>query len=250
MNAALQRKRLHKTALSLRHPLYRTALRHRVLPAVEHEAVLATLGSISSVIDVGANVGQFAVVARRCFPAATIVSFEPLPGPRKRLQILFAGDAAFSCSELALADVAGPVPFHVAGADDSSSLLRVAARQVEEFPGTRCVETVTVQAERLDRVLEERAELPGALLLKLDTQGSELAVLRGAECTLARVTALIVEVSFVGLYEGQGSTTEVVRFLLDHGFGLAAAYDVKSSRRTGEPIQCDLAFVRAGGPGP
>ena len=61
-------------------PAWRDALRrHRVAAGVEHARVLRNLGPVGTVVDIGANRGQFALAARHCFADARIVSFEPLP---------------------------------------------------------------------------------------------------------------------------------------------------------------------------
>jgi hypothetical protein len=106
------------------------------------------------------------------------------------------------------------------------------------------VGTLEVEVARLDDVLADRAPLDGPTLLKLDTQGTELAVLQGAEATLAEIHHVILEASFVELYVGQAQATELVAHLLERGFDLRAVYDVKSSVHTGEPIQADLVFSR------
>lgn len=243
MDLGLQRKRIEKLRSTVRHPVLRRALRHKVLPAVEHLPVLDPLPGMELVVDVGANVGQFAAVARHCWPQARIVSFEPLPAARERLLALFEHDPRFECRPLALTDHEGTDDFHVTGHDDSSSLLPVAARQVTEW-AIDDVAVLQVDTARLDDVLPE-ADLPdGPILVKLDTQGTELDVLRGGPALLARATHLIVEVSFVELYEGQADAAQITRHLVEHGWDLAAVYDVKASRRTGEPLQADALFVR------
>ena len=244
-NLALQRKRVEKALAALRQPDLRRALRQRVLPATEHLPVLAGLPEVALVVDIGANVGQFALVARHRWPQARIVSFEPLPDCAAQARALFAGDGRFECRCLALTDVAGTAAFHVTGAEDSSSLLPVARRQVEEF-ATDEARVLQVETGRLDDVLPA-ADLPAAgepILVKLDTQGTELAVLQGGLALLARATHLLVEVSFVELYEGQADAADITRFLVEHGWDLASVYDVKVSRRTGEPLQADALFVR------
>ena len=69
-----------KLAGILRVPAWRVALLyHRVAAGVEHAVVLRSLGPLSTVVDIGANRGQFALAARHCCPQGRIVSFEPLP---------------------------------------------------------------------------------------------------------------------------------------------------------------------------
>jgi FkbM family methyltransferase len=243
LDLGLQRKRFDKVRLSLRHPDLRRALRQKVLPAVEHLPVLDRLPPMDLVVDVGANVGQFALVARHLWPRAQILSFEPLPQAAAQLRAVFAGDPRFECRPLALTDHTGTEAFHVTSHDDSSSLLPVAERQVEEF-ATDGVAVLEVETARLDDAVPA-ADLPaGPILLKLDTQGTELDVLRGGTAVLARTSHVVVEVSFVELYQGQADAADITRFLVEHGFDLQAAYDVKTSRRTGEPLQADLVFAR------
>jgi FkbM family methyltransferase len=247
MDLATQRKRVQKGLVALRHPVYRGALRRKVLAAVEHEPVVAGLGPVGTVLDVGANVGQFALVARKVFPAARILSFEPFPAAAARLGEVFAGDPSFELVPLALSDEAGRHTFHVAAAEDSSSLLPIGDRQVAEFAHTRSVGAIEVDVARLDDVLADRPPLAGPVLLKLDTQGTELAVLRGADKSLGQVDHVILEASFVELYVGQARATELVAHLLDRGFQLGAVYDVKTSIHTGEPLQADFVFSRRSG---
>lgn len=215
-----------------------------MLPAVEHQPVLKQLTGVTAVIDVGANIGQFAIVAREVFPTAPIISFEPLAGAGSKLRHLFKGDERFEHIALALSETEGTVPFHLSGADDSSSLLPLASRQVAEFPATRSVDTLQVPTRRMDAALASHDLPTGGVLLKLDTQGTELAILRGASEILERVRYIIVEASFVELYEGQASAAEITAFLSDRRWRLQAVYDVKSSRLTGEPIQADFVFER------
>jgi FkbM family methyltransferase len=245
VNLGLQRKRAHKALTAARHPVLRRALRHKVLPATEHLPVLRHLPEVALVVDIGANVGQFALVARYRWPEARIVSFEPLAACAAQVRTLFAGDARFECRLLALTDHAGTDTFHVTGQEDSSSLLPVAARQVEEF-ATDEARVVRVETARLDDALPVAALPDGgaAILVKIDTQGTELAVLQGGEALLGRATHLLVEVSFVELYQGQADAGEVTTWLADRGWDLRSVYDVKTSRRTGEPLQADVLFVR------
>jgi hypothetical protein len=93
-------------------------------------------------------------------------------------------------------------------------------------------------------VFAGRPALEGPVLLKLDTQGTELAVLQGGPAVLAQVTHVILEASFVELYVGQARATDLVAHLLDAGFELRSVYDVKTSTHTGEPIQADFVFSR------
>jgi FkbM family methyltransferase len=196
------------------------------------------------VIDVGANRGQFALFAARRFPDASLICFEPLPDARLRLERALGDRARLRLSEFAVSDTTGPAQFHVAMADDSSSLLPIGSRQRDAFPGTRERCVITVQVRRLDDVLTAD-ELVGPTLMKVDVQGSELSVLEGAEQLLASVDALLVEASFVELYDGQALAGDVVEHLHGRRFTCRGVWSVAYGPRN-ECLQGDFLFARDG----
>jgi FkbM family methyltransferase len=220
-------------------PAYaRAFLKTRTAAAVEHEALLHQLAP-ATVIDVGANKGQFALAARRALPQAILHAFEVLPGPLAILRRNLSGDAHFTAHALALSDAAGEAKFHVASREDSSSLLGVGAAQEAVFD-VREARAIRVKTARLDDLgLVETC--PGPILLKLDVQGAELQVLRGAEGVLDRIALIYVECSYVELYEGQALFPEVRAWLEARGFRFEAAYNTHSDPKLG-PVQADMLF--------
>ena len=223
-------------------PAYWRALRHGVAAAVEHDAA-ALDHAYRTVVDVGANRGQFLLVAARRFPAARLIAFEPLAGPREVLRRAVPRRRPVRLFDLALADRPGTATFHVSRADDSSSLLPIAATQVEAFPGTDEVAQVTVKTARLDEVLSA-GDLTEPVLLKIDVQGGELGVLRGATGILPSITTVLVECSFRELYEGQPTADAVIRFLHERDFDLSSVGSVTTAA-DGRAVQADLVFERA-----
>ena len=233
--------RARKLALVLRHTGYWRGLRHGVAAAVEHEGA-ALDHSYRTVIDVGANRGQFLLLAARRFPTAALIAFEPLLQPRDLLRRAVPRGRAVRVLDLALSDRAGTATFHVSRADDSSSLLPIASAQVSTFPGTDEVAQVPVRTARLDEVLSV-GDLDQPVLLKIDAQGAELGILLGATGVLSAVATVLVECSFAQLYEGQPAAGAVVRFLHDHGFELYSVGPV-TTNSDGRPVQADLVFER------
>ena len=129
--------KLAKLLSILRARPYRLALlRYGVAAGVEHERVLSGL-DCRSVIDVGANRGQFSLVARHCFPEAVIIAFEPLAGPARRYRQVFGGDSRVSLHQQALGSRPASATMHVSRKDDSSSLLPMTPSQCNIFPDRR-----------------------------------------------------------------------------------------------------------------
>lgn len=239
--ALVNLRRVRKLVLVLRHPAYWRGLRHGVAAAVEHEGA-ALDHRYRTVIDVGANRGQFLLLAARRFPEAALLAFEPLAGPRERLREVVPRRRPVRLFEVALSNSAGTATFHVSRADDSSSLLPISTVQVSTFPGTDEVGQVEVRTARLDEVLGP-VDLASPVLLKIDAQGAELAVMEGATRLLPAVATVLVECSFAELYEGQPTADDVIRFLHGHGFRLHSVGSVTTDGG-GRPVQADLVFER------
>ena len=238
--------RARKLAAVLPHPAYWRGLRHGVAASVEHEAA-ALDHSYRTVIDVGANRGQFLLLAARRFPDAALLAFEPLPVARSVLRRAIPRRRPLRLFDLALSSNAGTATFHVSRADDSSSLLPISRTQVSTFPGTDEVAQVAVRTARLDEVLAPD-DLDPPVLLKIDAQGGELGVLKGATGLLPDVTTILVECSFAELYEGQPKVGAIVDFLHGHGFSLHSVCPVTTARG-GRPVQADLVFEQAAAAG-
>ena len=229
-----------KLAAILKSPYYRTRfLRHRVAAGVEHARILSGL-DCRTVVDIGANRGQFALVARRCLPRARVLSFEPLPAAAATFRTVFADDDRVTLHEVAIGPVRGNATLHISRRDDSSSLLPITSTQVALFPGTAEVATATVRVAPLREFMLVPDILPPALL-KLDVQGFELEALRGCEDMLGQFAYVYVECSFVELYSSQALADEVIAWLRKRGFKFCGVHNTDIDRN-GRAIQADFLF--------
>ncbi len=236
--ARLARTRASKLSKLATRPSLWSPLRAGVAASVEHLSV-PLRSDVRTVLDVGASRGQFALHAAYRFPDATILCFEPLPQSREALNKVLG--ERVRVYPTAVGAEAGTAQINVSAQDDSSSLLPIGARQVAEFPGTGPETTLDVNVITIDSVVTD--DLAGPILLKIDVQGFELDVLRGATNVLERIDEIFVECSFVELYEGQALADEVVAFLLPHGLRLVGLYGI-SYASDGGALQADLLFRR------
>jgi FkbM family methyltransferase len=235
--------RVQKLLGILREPVYRRALRHGVAASIEHEAIpLRT--DFRTVIDVGANRGQFALFAAHHFPGAKLICFEPQPAPRALLKRVIDGTAPLRVLDVAVGASNEVAEFHIAEADDSSSLLMSNQRQQRAFPGAESNRSISVEIRRLDEVLTS-SDLVPPVLLKIDVQGGELGVLRGAQGLLGSIDVVLLEASFVELYVGQALVDELWTFLNGHGFTCRGIWSATYGT-TGECLLADLLFARRG----
>lgn len=225
-------------------PVWRKALfRQRVAAGVEHVSVLRHLCTLRTVVDVGANRGQFALVARHCFPQAQIVSFEPLPEPASVYRAVFSDDACTRLIPTAVGPESGEAMIHLSARDDSSSLLPITENQNALFPGTAEAGTIAIRVARLDEHLSAEAIVAPALL-KLDVQGFELQALEGCEDLLSCFAWIYAECSFIELYEGQAFADVIIAWLRERGFVLDGVYNMAYAT-DGKAIQADFLFKRA-----
>jgi FkbM family methyltransferase len=233
--------RLRKLAYSARRPALWGPMRAGVVPSVDHAALIRRLRP-ATVIDVGAHSGQFALLVRSECPKAKVISFEPQPEPGAQYRRFLGASAELRM--VALGETMGEATLNVTRASDSSSLLPIGEEQVTRFPGTDRVAELTVPVSTLDTEFPDPCSLAGPVLLKIDVQGFELAVLRGAAGLLAVAQWIYVELSFVELYSGQPLAPAVIRFLDDHGFEMSGAFNM-SEGPNGESVQADFLFTRA-----
>lgn len=225
----------------LPNPVFRHGLRFGVGAAIEHRGVLAPM-TLETIVDVGGNVGQFSLLARALHPTARIFAFEPLPDAAARYRQVFADDARVQLFEAAIAPDAGTATMHVSASADSSSLLPISDRQSELFPGTQEVGVTDVEAGPLAQFVSAR-EIAAPALLKIDVQGFELEVLRGAGELLTAFEHVYVEASFEALYEGQALADDVIAHMLAAGFSEVGRHNI-SYGPDGAPIQADFLFHR------
>lgn len=212
-----------------------------VAPSIEHRDSLGHL-SPDVVLDVGANKGQFALFSRVTFPDAVIHSFEPIEAAYRTLISHRCLRNNFNAYHLALTDKTGDATINLSRADDSSSLLPIGNLQTSYYPGTEMVGQEVIKTDTLDNQFQE--EWQGRnVLLKIDVQGTELQVLKGASNNLDRIGHIYAELSFMELYKGQALGTEIIEFLSGFGFEVYSISNISRTRHD-RLVQADFLFTR------
>ena len=129
---------------------------------------------ITVVLDVGANVGQYAARLRQGGWGGRIVSFEPLPTARAALTQAAAADPLWQIAPpMALGASAGTVTLNVSAKSDMSSTLPFLPEMAELLDSAAYTGTVAAPLARLDEVFDQYAVNDDKVLLKIDTQGTE-----------------------------------------------------------------------------
>ncbi len=199
---------------------------------------------IKTIVDVGANKGQFAQKTTLLFPDAKFYCFEPLLGPFQILERWSLNiNANIEVFNLALGDERGKTDmnYHI-NHDLSSSILKSTELTSDIYPITKNQEIVSVNIDTLDDFFSDKVEsIQADLLIKLDVQGFEDRVIKGGKKVFSIAKAVIIEVNIDSLYEGQASFNKLVVLLSDLGFDYAGNIEQAYSNQ-GKCIYLDALF--------
>jgi FkbM family methyltransferase len=205
--------------------------------------------SIVHLIDVGARAG----LAKRWNPflkQIRALGFEPDPVECTRLN---AQKSAVRYLPTALGEHDGEsATLHITSQPGCSSILRPNRSLLRHYPYGAQMEvtkTIPVTLERMDTVCQREGFVPD--VIKIDTQGSELAILKGAGALLKNVIAVETEVEFIPMYEGQPLFSDMDLWMREQGFQLRGLRRVfwrrngtHNSARGGQIAHGDALWIR------
>jgi len=199
--------------------------------------------NIKTVLDVGASDGAFSTKARSIFPDAMIYAFEPIPQSYDKLIKKFKADSKFKAFNVALGDNTGKLDFFKNEHIGASSFMKISDLQINAHPYTKDYSKIKVNIDRLDNYTEDLKINPN-ILLKLDVQGYEIEVLKGAEKLLEEVKIVFSEVCFDYLYEGQPLFGDIIDFLSLRGYRISGIENIAQSIKDGTYLNADVFFIR------
>jgi FkbM family methyltransferase len=196
-----------------------------LLPLIEQEHLQRFFRhfQVDCIFDVGANAGQYADMVRTsCGFSGPIISFEPIPTMAARLERRAARTNNWHIEQTVLGSCVEPVNFHVMEGDQFSSMNR--PKSDGAISSEPIVETLSMQSTTLKDHFDRYQRLLGFKrpFLKMDTQGSDLEVARGAADRLKQFVGIQSEISFEPLYENIPTAAESLDFYRSQGFTLSA----------------------------
>jgi FkbM family methyltransferase len=185
----------------------------------------------ANIIDVGAFEGDWSRMARSIWPASKVIMFEP--NAAKSDQVFRASRAidATLFQDLLGANDGAEVTFNIM--ESGSSIMN------ERSPLPRVQETRKLR--RLDTVIPH---LEGSSFLKIDAQGYELEILRGAETILPNIDVILLEVSVIEINEGAPLVSDVTTFMKEIGFVTCEILEIHRRPLDQALNQIDMIFVR------
>jgi len=200
--------------------------------------------NIKTVIDTGANTGQYASQLLRTGFKGTIYSFEPISKPFQILKKHAEGNSHWHPIQSAIGSKDDESFINVSENIVSSSIYEVNDNSLSAEPSTRTVRKEKIKVITLDSFFGKGNLLERDILLKLDVQGFELEALRGGIKALKEIRIIQAELSFVPLYKEAPLFLEVVSFLESQGFEIFTIFPGFRDATTGRLLQADGLFIK------
>jgi FkbM family methyltransferase len=200
---------------------------------------------IEAVVDVGANLGQYALRLRAAGWRGPILSVEPIPEVNRILRDRAAADPGWEvAAPFAAGAEDGEVALEVSAEADMSSTLRQSPLLRRISPSSEVLRRVTVPRRRLDGADLLAGRPWQRLFVKVDVQGAEPAVLAGLAGVWDRVRGLQLELALLPLYEDERPWLDLVGDLAGRGFAPYLMFPGYFSRALGRQVQLDVVFYR------
>lgn len=213
-------------------------------PLAEERTALDTardvLGDAPVAVDIGANVGRWTHGFLDLYPQARVVMVEAQPELMPTLRQFSDAHPSIIAVNAVLSDAEGEHDFYVCHGDRHSS----GSSLLPELTGAP-LERRSVTTTTVDTLLESLSLTATVDIMKLDTQGSELDILRGASRTLETVKCLQLEISLIHYNKGGPLLAEVVAFLRERGFFVRDLFDLKYAPDTHHLTHVDCIFSRS-----
>lgn len=200
---------------------------------------------INKVFDVGANTGQYAETLFNNGYKGKIVSFEPLTEAYNTLLLKKNKHKEWEVAErCAIGEQDKEISINISKNLWSSSILPILSSHTKYAPESQYIDTEKVQMFKMDTICPKYIEEDDIIFLKMDVQGYEKFVLKGAENILNRIKGIQTECSLIPLYDGEMLFNESIKNIESKGFTLCDIIPGFRDRSSGKLLQADCIFFK------
>ena len=201
---------------------------------------------IDLVFDIGANVGQYATGIMDAGYKHKVVSFEPLSSARAIINKKSNGFPNWSVApRCAIGSKKEEIEINISANSVSSTLLNMLDSHIDGAPESKIIGKEKVQVFPLDEIGPGYIGNAKNIFLKIDVQGFEQEVLKGAGEMVAKATGIEMEISLVPLYENQTwLLPQILEYMAEKGFVLTSIVPAFTDNKTGKVLQCNGIFYR------
>ncbi len=214
---------------------------HGIYATVELEKLVKDIKAPETIIDIGSNKGQFILLMEQIFPNKIVYSFEPIIEMINKQKKFYKYKKNITFHNLALGSSICSKEFLITNRMDSSSFLKVVSN-TNKSKNYNVIEKRDIKVSTLDEIfLNEK--IPHPILIKMDVQGYELEVLKGAKNLLNKTDYLLLEVSENEMYQNQPTEKIIIEYLKDLNFEIFKANNWLSIKNTNFK-QRDILFYK------
>ncbi len=226
---------------------YDLVKKKKSLSIENHTINLIKQNKINLVLDVGANIGQFAKTLRESGYRGEIHSFEPVLETYQLLKEAAQPDPKWYPHNFALGSKQGDSVINVTKASDFASILEPNSYGQERFKNNIVTSTQEITISTLDIFLTEHIADAHKknIFLKMDTQGYDLEVFFGCKAFLNNIKCLLSELSFTPIYEGMPHYLEALKIYERHGYKITNLYPISHQKENLSLIEMDCIMVKA-----
>jgi FkbM family methyltransferase len=200
--------------------------------------------NVNTILDVGANEGQYASQVIKQGYTGKIYSFEPISTVYNSLEKKAAISPQWSAFKLGVGSREEETMINVSENFVSSSIFKVNNESISANPQTKIVRQEKIKITTIDDFFDSKGPFDKNVMLKLDIQGFELEALKGAIKSMPGIKLIQSELSFVKIYDNIPLFGEVVQFLEKNGYEVFTIIPGFRDNKTGRMFQADGVFVR------
>ncbi|MGQ0827065.1 MAG: FkbM family methyltransferase [Bacteroidota bacterium] len=202
--------------------------------------------NIDLVFDIGANKGQYATGIMDAGYTNKIVSFEPLTSAHSIIEKESKKHNNWTVApRCAIGSKKEEIEINISANSVSSTLLNMLDTHIQGAPESKIVGKEKVQVYPLDEIGNNYIKDTKNMFLKIDVQGFEQEVLKGAEIMITKAKGIEMEISLVPLYEDQNwLLPQVLNYMQQKGFTLTSIVPAFTDNVTGKVLQCNGIFFR------
>lgn len=202
--------------------------------------------NIDLVFDIGANTGQYATGIIDAGYKGKIVSFEPLSLAYNKLKKINKNQANWIIAPRgAIGARIEEIEINISENSVSSTLLNMLEAHFEGAPESKIVGKEKVQVSAIDDIYGDYIGTCKNIFIKIDVQGYEQEVLKGAQKLIDQTKGIEIEISLVPLYENQKLLLpEMLEYMNEKGFHLTSIVPAFTNQTNGKVLQCNAIFFR------
>lgn len=213
-------------------------------PELDRRIKLLNTHNIDTILDVGANIGQYGSELRNIGYKGTILSFEPTSRAFEKLKKTASKDSNWKVYNFSLGEFDGETEINISKNSVSSSILNDLPQLTESAPEAKFVSKEKIQVKKIDTIFNELGLFDKQIYLKIDTQGYENMVIEGAKNSLNHIKGIQIEMSLIPTYQGAITFEEMTDKLKKNNFKTTSIESGYYDKKTGNLLEIDGVFFK------